>query len=84
MRVAPDERGVILRTSSLTHSLRLIDACDFEIETFAGLVTARLRADPGFIAVQTIPGVGPTLGPVFVAEIGAIGRFPLDNRTSAT
>ena len=47
----------------------------FEIDTFAGLVTARLRADPGYRAIQQIPGVGPILGAVFVAEIGDIGRF---------
>lgn len=62
--------------AKVNSALRLIDACEFEIDTFAGLVGARLRADPGFTAVQTIPGVGPTLGAVFVAEIGDIGRFP--------
>ena len=56
--------------------LRLIDAFDFEIDTFAQLVTSRLRADPGYVAVQTIPGVGPILAAVFVAEIGDVGRFP--------
>ena len=61
--------------AKVNSALRLIDACEFEIDTFAGLVTARLRADPGFTAVQTIPGVGPTLGAVFVAEIGDISRF---------
>jgi transposase len=38
-------------------------------------VTTRLRADPGWVAVQTIPGVGPILGAIFVAEIGDIHRF---------
>jgi transposase len=56
--------------------LRLIDVIDFEIDTFARLVAGRLRADPGYIAVQTIPGVGPILAAVFVAEIGDIHRFP--------
>ena len=56
-------------------ALRLIDAITFEIDTFAGLVTAQLHADPGYAAVQTIPGVGPTLGAVFVAEIGDVRRF---------
>lgn len=53
----------------------MITALDFEIDTFARLVTARLRADPGYVAIQAIPGVGPLLGAVFVAEIGDIGRF---------
>ena len=34
-----------------------------------------MRTDPGYRAIQTIPGVGPLLGAVFVAEIGDIGRF---------
>lgn len=55
--------------------LRVIAALDFEIDTFAKLVTGRLRDDPGYAAIQQIPGVGPLLGAVFVAEIGDIGRF---------
>jgi transposase len=30
---------------------------------------------PGFRAVQTLPGVGPVLGAVFIAEIGDVTRF---------
>ena len=54
---------------------RLITGLDFEIDTFARLVAGRLREDPGYRAIQQIPGVGPTLGAVFVAEIGDITRF---------
>ena len=36
---------------------------------------APLRADPGYTAVRQIPGVGPVLAAVFVAEIGDISRF---------
>ena len=54
---------------------RIIGALDFEIDVFAGLVRARLFRDPGFVAVQAIPGVGPILGAVFVAEIGDVHRF---------
>ena len=60
------------RVSSLR---RLIDDVDFEIELFAGLVRGRLANDSGYVAVQQIPGIGPTLGAVFVAEIGDITRF---------
>ncbi len=56
--------------------LRVITALDFEIDTFARLVAGRLRGDPGYTAIQVIPGVGPLLGAVFVAEIGDITRFP--------
>jgi len=55
---------------------RLIDDLDVEIDLFARLARGRLVADPGYRAVQTIPGIGPTLGAVFVAEIGEVTRFP--------
>jgi transposase len=55
---------------------RLIDDLDVEIDLFARLVRGRLVADPGYRAVQRIPGIGPTLGAVFVAEIGDVHRFP--------
>ena len=54
---------------------RLIDALEFEVDLFAGIVRGRLAHDPGYAAVQTIPGIGPTLGAVFVAEIGDVTRF---------
>src|SRR5690242_19900439 len=54
---------------------RLIDDLEVEIDTFARLVRGRLVADPGYRAVQQLPGVGPTLAAVFVAEIGDITRF---------
>jgi transposase len=56
--------------------LRLIAVFDVEIDQVAQLTRRRLENDPGFAAVQTIPGVGPILGAVFVAEIGDITRFP--------
>ncbi len=48
--------------------LRVITALDFEIDLYARLVGGRLRADPGYRAIQQIPGVGPILAAVFVAE----------------
>jgi len=54
---------------------RVMDLLDFEIDLFAGLARGRLARDPGFTAVQTIPGIGPVLAAVFVAEIGDITRF---------
>jgi transposase len=68
-RLAPESRA---RVDSL---LRLIEALDFEIELFATLVARRLREHPGYRAIQQIPGVGPVLAAIFVAEIGDIGRF---------
>jgi transposase len=49
---------------------RLIDAFDFEVEAVSGQVRAWLAGHPGHTAIQAIPGVGPTLAAVFVAEIG--------------
>jgi transposase len=54
---------------------RLMDDLDFEIDLFAGMVRGRMAQEPGYTAVQNIPGIGPTLGAVFVAEIGDITRF---------
>jgi transposase len=55
---------------------RLIPAFDDEIDQVSKITSARLRGHPGYTAVQTIPGVGPVLASVFVAEIGDITRFP--------
>jgi transposase len=53
-----------------------MDSLDFETDLFDKLARGRLAQDPGYRAVQTIPGIGPILGAVLVAEIGDIGRFP--------
>jgi transposase len=55
--------------------LRLIENLDFEVDLFAKLVAGRLRSHPGYSAIQQIPGIGPVLAAVFVAEIGDITRF---------
>jgi len=56
-------------------ALRLIETLDFEVELFAKLTAGRLRTHEGYQAIQRIPGVGPVLAAVFVAEIGDITRF---------
>ena len=55
---------------------RIIQALDFEIDTFADLLAHRLHRNPGYAAIQQIPGVGPVLAAVFCAEIGDVHRFP--------
>ena len=65
-------RAVQGRIASLR---RLIDRLDSEIDRFAGLVPRRLPGDPGYAAVQQIPGIGPVLAAVFGAEIGDVHRF---------
>jgi transposase len=54
---------------------RLMDDLDFEINVFAGIIRGRLAHEPGYTTVKKIPGIGPTLGAVVVAEIGDISRF---------
>jgi len=61
-----------IRVESLRH---LIEVHDREIAMIEGHVNRRLVGHPGYRAVQAIPGVGPVLGAVFVAEIGDVSRF---------
>jgi transposase len=55
--------------------LRLIDTLDTEIGLADGWIAARLATDPGYRAIQAIPGIGPVWAAVFVAEIGDVTRF---------
>jgi transposase len=69
---APLDAPYRLRVNALC---RLIDALDFEIEAVAGPLRVALAGHRGFTAVQAVPGVGPVLAGVFVAEIGDVHRF---------
>ena len=55
--------------------LRLIDTLDTEIGLADGWIAARLATDPGYRAIQAIPGIGPVWAAVAVAEIGDVTRF---------
>jgi transposase len=72
LAAAPLDAPYRARVNSL---LRLIDAYDWEIDLAAKLIAQRLAHDPGYQVIQQIPGVGPTLAAVFVAEIGDVHRF---------
>ena len=61
------------RVVSLCRVLELVDG---EIDRFQALARARLGRHPGYRVIQQIPGVGPVLAAVFVAEIGDVHRFP--------
>ena len=54
---------------------RLIDAYDFEVDAVSGQLRGRRAGHAGYRAIQVLPGVGPTLAAVFVAEIGEVDRF---------
>ena len=57
-------------------SLRdLIEIYDREVSQLEREIHRQLKDDPGYRAIQEIPGVGPTLGAIFVAEIGDVTRF---------
>jgi transposase len=57
-------------------SLReLIDHYDQEVTALEHLIHQRFKDDPGYRALQTIPGVGRVFAAIFVAEIGDVGRF---------
>jgi transposase len=72
LAAAPLDAAYRLRVNAL---LRLIDAMDFEIRAVAGPLRAYLAGHDGFQAVQAVPGVGPVLAAIFVAEIGDVARF---------
>src|SRR6476620_2882193 len=60
------------RMSSL---LELIDVLDTHERRFAEQIAAKLHDDRGYGAIKQLPGVGPVIGAVFVAEIGDGHRF---------
>lgn len=55
--------------------LELIDHFDSEVSDFEDLVAAALVEHRGYRAIQAVPGVGPVLSAIFVAEIGDVSRF---------
>jgi dihydrofolate reductase len=65
-------RAYGLRIASLR---RLLVAYDQEITMLGREIAAALAGDVGYLAIQAIPGVGPVLAAVFVAEIGDVHRF---------
>jgi transposase len=55
--------------------LELIDMLDAHERRFTVMVAEQLGGHAGYRAIQELPGVGPILGAVFVAEIGDVHRF---------
>ncbi|WP_162596965.1 transposase [Streptomyces sp. NEAU-S7GS2] len=62
-----------LRVDSL---LRLVGVLDDEVARLDRECARTLADDPGYRAVQTIPGIGPVLAATMLAEIGDVTRFP--------
>jgi transposase len=55
--------------------LRLHEVLDGEVETAMAQTRRAFMRRPEYAWVQQVPGVGPVLGAVFVAEIGEVSRF---------
>ncbi|NDV11049.1 IS110 family transposase, partial [Rhodococcus sp. IEGM 248] len=55
--------------------LELIDDLDTHEARFTARIATELHNDRGYTAIQALPGIGPTLAAVFVAEIGDVHRF---------
>jgi transposase len=68
----PLRAAYVARVISL---LELIDALDAHETRFSVLIADTLGGHAGYQAIQQLPGVGPVLGAVFVAEIGDVHRF---------
>lgn len=70
-------RAYATRVESLRDIIALYDR---EVGMLEGIIGRQLAAHAGWRAVQAIPGVGPVLGAVFVAEVGDVHRFPSPDR----
>jgi transposase len=56
--------------------LELLDVYDRQVGAYERVIADWLRDDTRYHAIQAIDGVGPTIGAIFVAEIGDVYRFP--------
>src|SRR4051794_37333140 len=54
---------------------RILACLDGEIDAFSSQLSTQLRGDPRYRVLQTIPGIGPVLAAVFLAEIADVTRF---------
>ena len=65
-------RAYAIRVESLRDLICLYDR---EIAMLEREIGAWLADDAGWAVIQAIPGVGPTLGAIFAAELGDVSRF---------
>jgi len=54
----------------------LVSGFDNHVCRFERRIKSRVKNHGGYQAIQVVPGVGPLLGAVFIAEIGDVTRFP--------
>jgi len=60
----------------MTSLRKICAALGDEIAVLETAIAGLLDSDQGYQAVRALPGIGPVLGAVIVAEIGDITRFP--------
>ena len=65
------------QVASLRKSCALLAA---EIAVLDAAIAGTVEHDRGYWAIRVLPGIGPVLGAVIVAEIGDITRFPAPAR----
>ena len=53
----------------------LVDAFDAEIAELTDSIAHMFRDHAGYRAIQQVPGIGPIIAAIFVAEIGDVHRF---------
>jgi transposase len=52
-----------------------VEVYDREIDMLEREIHRQLKDHAGYWAIQAIPGVGPTIAAIMVAEIGDVSRF---------
>jgi transposase len=64
----------------VTSLRQLAGALSTEITMIGGVIADLLAGDRGYRVIRQLPGIGPVLAAVIIAEIGDVTRFELDDR----
>jgi transposase len=73
--VAEDGRFRSAYGQRLESLVVLVDALTHEIDELTETIGDLFKGHAGYQAIQAIPGVGPVIAAIFVAEIGDVSRF---------
>lgn len=60
---------------SVSSSLAVLQCLEHEIHTIEGTVREAGRTQPGYVLLQTVPGIGPILAGTILLEAGDLRRF---------
>jgi len=60
----------------VTSLRQLMGACTAEITMLDDVIGDLLAGDRGYQVIQQLPGIGPVLAAIIIAEIGDVRRFP--------